>query len=133
VLALLEKLPKKWAHRDDFTKAVVAGGFEQHIAAWLAMNLNRDTLALQLDLVALRAMLDDYYARDLWRAVEIPTLPGDVEYVIGSRSSSVPDADRRRLETAPPHVHVHVVEAGHWLNVDAPAAVVDLFVQRLPA
>jgi esterase len=133
VLALLERLPKQWKHRDEFTKAVIADGHDANVASWLALNLSRDTLTLQLDLVALRAMLEDYYARDLWRAVELPTLPGEVEVVIASRSRAVPEADRARLATQPPHVHVHSVEAGHWLNVDAPAAVVELFARRLPA
>jgi hypothetical protein len=42
-------------------------------------------------------------------------------------------ADRGRLAAAPPHVHVHYVTAGHWLHIDAPARVVDLFALHLPS
>ena len=41
-------------------------------------------------------------------------------------------ADRGRLAAAPPHVHVHYLAANHWLHIDAPAAVIDLFATQLP-
>ena len=133
VLALLERLPKQWKRREDFTNAVIADGHDATLAGWLALNLTRDTFKLQLDLGAIRQMLEDYYARDLWRAVEMGTLPGDLEAVIATRSNAVSEADGARLAAAGSHVHVHRVEGGHWLNVDAPAAMVDLFARRLPA
>jgi pimeloyl-ACP methyl ester carboxylesterase len=134
-LALLERLPRTWSRRDDFVSAVVADGHAPALAQWLAMNVVPDAsgvLALRLDLPAIREMLRDYYARDLWSAVEDRTLPGDVEIVIAERSPSVNDADRRRLAAAPAHVHVHHVDAGHWLQIDAPQDVVELFATRLP-
>lgn len=133
VLALLERMPKQWKSRDAFIAAVIADGHEPGVASWLAMNLDGDTFRLRLDLVALRAMVEDYYQRDLWHAVESPALPGDVDVVIAERSHAFSAADRARLASAPPHVHVHRVAAGHWLNVDAPAAMIDLFAARLPA
>jgi pimeloyl-ACP methyl ester carboxylesterase len=75
-------------------------------------------------------MLADYHATDVWDALEAPD--GDVEVVIAERSSVLSAADRGRLAASPPHVHVHTIDAGHWLHIDAPAAVVDLFAARLP-
>jgi len=37
--------------------------------------------------------------------------------------------DARRM---PPHVHVHHIEAGHGLHIDAPSEVIELFARRLP-
>jgi pimeloyl-ACP methyl ester carboxylesterase len=134
VLELMERLPRTWARRDDFTAAVVAAGHSPMIAQWLAMNVVPDdtgTFALRLDLPQLRALLTDYYARDLWGALYDPAR-GDVELVIADRSSTVSAADRARLASAPPHVHVTHLDTGHWLNAEAPAAVVELFVRKLP-
>jgi hypothetical protein len=39
--------------------------------------------------------------------------------------------DRRRLAAAPPHVHVHHVDAGHWLHIEAAGAVVELLAGHL--
>jgi esterase len=133
VLELMERSPRRWARRDDFVDAVVAEGHDIGLARWLAMNVVPDAageLVLRLDLPALRAMLADYYATDLWDALEAPG--GDVEVVIAERSSTVSAPDRGRLAAAPPHVHVHTIDAGHWLHIEAPAAVVELFAARLP-
>jgi pimeloyl-ACP methyl ester carboxylesterase len=133
VLELLERSPRVWARRDDFVDAVVADGHDPGLARWLAMNLVPDTsgaLALRLDTAALRDMLADYYATDLWDALEAPD--GDIEVVVAEHSQTVTAADRGRLAAAPPHVHVHTVAADHWLHIDAPAAVVELFAAHLP-
>lgn len=134
VLELLERLPKTWARRDDFAAAVVAEGHPPTLAQWLAMNVVPDdtgTLRLRLDPDALRALLIDYFATDLWDSAFDPA-GGDVELVIADRSQAFTEADRGRLADAPPHVHAHHVDAGHWLHVEAPDPVVDLLVAGLP-
>jgi esterase len=132
VLELMERLPRTWPKRDDFIAAVIAAGHDAALAQWLAMNLipGDGTLVNRLDLAALRALLADYYAIDLWTAAFEPR--GDLEVVIAARSSAISTADRARLAAAPAHVHAHlVVDAGHWLHIEAATQVVDLFVERL--
>ena len=131
----MRRLPRAWARREDFVAAVEAAGHDAGLARWLAMNLvpgADGALANRLDLDALGALLDDYYATDLWAALEAPT-PGEVHVVIADRSSALTAADQGRLAAAPPHVHVHHLDAGHWLHIDAPAATVELFAAALPA
>ena len=133
VLELMERLPRRWARRDDFAAAIVADGHDSAFAQWLAMNVVADdagAFVLRLELPALRALLADYYARDLWDALAAPD--GDVEVVVADRSSALDAADRARLVAAPAHVHVHHVAAGHWLHIEAPDAVVELIAGRLP-
>jgi esterase len=132
VLELMERLPRTWTSRDDFVAAVVAEGHDAGLARWLAMNLVPDGggFALRLDLAALREMLADYYATDLWAVLEAPG--SEVHVAVAARSSTVSAADRGRLAAAPSHVQVHDVAAGHWLHIDAPAIVVDLFASHLP-
>jgi pimeloyl-ACP methyl ester carboxylesterase len=133
VLELMEGAPRGWARREDFVASVVRAGHDDGLARWLAMSLQPEpggTLALRFDFAALREMLASYYATDLWGALEAPG--GDVEVVVAERSPAVSAADRGRLAAAPPHVHVHPVDAGHWLHIEAPGAVVDLLASRLP-
>ncbi|HEY0477377.1 MAG TPA: alpha/beta fold hydrolase [Kofleriaceae bacterium] len=133
VLETMERAPRGWARRDDFVAALVAEGHDEGLARWLAMSLAPEpsgTLALRFDFAALREMLADYHATDLWGVLEAPG--GDVEVVVAERSSALSAADLGRLAAAPPHVHVHRVAAGHWLHIDAPAAVVELFAGHLP-
>lgn len=135
VLELMTRLPKTWAKRDDFIDAVTAAGEALPLAQWLAMNVVADDsgqLSLRLDLAAVRAMLADYYERDLWDVAFDPALPGELHVVIAKQSSTLSEADRARLAAAPPHVHVHRIDAGHWLHIEAPANVVELLASGLP-
>lgn len=135
VLNLMERLPKTWTKRDDFIAAVTAAGEALPLAQWLAMNVVPDDtgqVTLRLDLAAIRSMLQDYYARDLWDIAFDPALPGELHVVIAEQSSALSDDDRARLAAAPPHVHAHRIDAGHWLHIEAPANVVDLLTSALP-
>ena len=137
VLELMERLPRSWSKRDDFIAAIVADGQPHAVAQWLAMNVvphddGGGSFNLRLDLAALRAMLVDYYARDLWDVAFDPKLPGELEVVVAERSSTVTEEDRHRLATAPPHVHFERIDAGHWLHIEAPANMVELLARKLP-
>jgi hypothetical protein len=85
-------------------------------------------LASRLDVAQVRAMLADYDACDAWDAV---APPGDVEVIAAARESALDAGDLARL-TALANVHVERVDAGHWVHVDAPGAVVDALATRLP-
>jgi esterase len=135
LIARMAALPRTFPRREDFVEAIVAAGHPRPLAQWLAMNVVPDaagTYTLRLDLAAIGEMLADYHARDLWPVVLDPALPGTVEVVVATRSAVITAGDRRRLETAPPHVHTHEIDAGHWLHVEAPDAVADLIARRLP-
>jgi len=143
VLSLMERLPTQWSKREDFIAAVVAEGHAAPLAQWLAMNVvpanaagarptSETVYELRLDLGAIRQMLLDYYAQDLWPVALDPSLPGAVEIVIATKSNTLDARDRERLASPPPHLHVHHIDAGHWLHIEAPANVVQLLVQGLP-
>lgn len=133
VLALFDQLPRNWERRDDFVQAIVAAGHARSLAQWLAMNLvpSDSGYALRIDIAAIREMMTDFYQRDLWSVLLDRELPGSVEVVIAQRSPIVTADDQRRLQTPPPHVRVHTIDAGHWLHIDAPNAVLDLFARLL--
>jgi pimeloyl-ACP methyl ester carboxylesterase len=134
VLALMERSPTQWAKREDFVAAITAEGHAESLGQWLAMNLASDEhgrYVLRLDLAALRTMLHDYYQQDLWSIALDPAL-GELHVVIAERSQALDEADRVRLAAAPPHIHTHRVDAGHWLHIEAPATVVDLLASGLP-
>jgi esterase len=134
VLDVLDGVPRSFEAREDFITAVVAAGQPQAIAQWLAMNVvaEDDRYVLRLDPAAIRQMLADYFAQDLWAVAFDASCPGTLELVIAERSTTLDASDRERLAAPPTHVHVHRVDAGHWLHVEAPANVVELLVSRLP-
>jgi esterase len=130
LLALMERLPKTWAKRDAFVDAVIAAGHPKPLAQWLAMNIVADHggYVLRLDLAAIHEMVADYLARDLWPTALDPAL-GELELVIATRSDVINDAERADGAS---HIHISRIDAGHWLHIDAPEAVISLLAERLP-
>jgi pimeloyl-ACP methyl ester carboxylesterase len=94
------------------------------LARWLAMNLEPmgDVFRMRLDISAIRALLADHFARDLWPVLEDPRERTRIDLVIGGASEVFPaeDVDRARA-AASDRVHVHVIpNATHWVHADAP-------------
>lgn len=132
VLSTLESMPRRWDSREAFVSRIVEAGYEEMLGQWLAMNLQHQESGyeLRLDLDAVRALLEDYFARDLWHVVEEPRGGTRVHLVIGARSS-VFDAEARerarRAALANEQVELHVLDAGHWVHMEAGDALADLF------
>ena len=124
--------PRIWARREDFIAAIVADGHPQPLAQWFAMNLVAEPAGVgyvvRLDTTAIRELLADYNRVDLWPAVDDPA-GGSVELVVASRSTTYTAVDDARALA--PHVHRHVIDGGHWLHVDNPDAVIELFCREL--
>lgn len=133
VLALLESLPTTWPRREDFVAAVLAAEKSPGLAQWLAMNLVAQpdgTYRSRLVLPAIRALLTDYFAHELWPSV-LDAASGTIAFLVAERSTTLDAADRAQLAAAPPHVHTHLLAAGHWLHMDAATAVLDALAAEL--
>ncbi len=128
VIDMLESLPARFDTRAAFVEHVHSQGFSRMIADWLAMNLDRTDqgLRFRLDLSAIRALIDDYFAHDLWPVIEASK--ARVDLVIGARSEVWQAADIERANDLqarePERVRVHVLrDAGHWVHVDDAAGL----------
>jgi esterase len=133
----MHALERTWARREEFVAAMRERGHAPALAQWVAMNLEPDGTggyALRLDLEAVRTLLLDYYEVDLWGCVSAPELGGEVWMVVAEKSSTVSADDRSRLASLEgKRVHTRTLDAGHWLHIDAPGAVVDLLATELPS
>lgn len=139
VVAMLRALPSSWASRDAFVAAVVAEGRSVTLARWLAMNLApsvADSFTLRLDLDAISALLDDYFAVDLWPVLSEPPEDARVSIVVGGASTIFDDEDLARahaIAEAREGTTLEVIEgAGHWVHVDAPDALIVAWSAALP-
>src|SRR5262245_49054943 len=70
-LAVIEKiksLPPALASKSDFVDALVSRGITRPVAQWLAQSVEKegDYVRFVLDLEEIRALILDYFARDLW-------------------------------------------------------------------
>ncbi|MSV27170.1 MAG: alpha/beta hydrolase [Bryobacterales bacterium] len=125
VMDAIESLPRTLASRSDFIEALVAAGKTRPLAQWLAGSVERegDHVRFMLDLNEVRALILDYFARDLWPVVEHPPGAARMHLVIGDHSGSYSPADRERaarIAASSERVTVDVLAAGHWVHVDNP-------------
>jgi len=133
MLQLLRQLPSRYASREEAIGALESRGVSRTAAQWIAMNLisDQDAFRWRMDLSLIEGLYEDFRRQDLWHALEGQ---GSAEFhFVRARGSDVitPDA-RDRLRAAGPHVHLHEVEGGHWLNVDNSAAVIRILAENLP-
>ena len=138
MIEMLATLPDTFASREEFVECVRARGVgDRAEAEWLATNLRRDgeVFRWRLDLEAMRQMIDDYAARDLWPVVEAGGASPTFDLIIGGASDAFTAEDRARaLEAAEKNgaVRAIVVDgARHWVHVDALDSVVEATLAAL--
>jgi pimeloyl-ACP methyl ester carboxylesterase len=128
VLDVVRRAPDTFASRAEARATLIAGGLAPPIAEWLLLNLEPASAVYQwrIDREALARLHARVSAEDLWPVVErAGTFP--LTCVRGAASPYVSDADARRLEAAGARV-VTIAEAGHFLHVEQPEAVLDAVV-----
>jgi len=136
VIDVIESLPREFASKSDFIRAAGAAGKTRTLAEWLAGSLVKedDHVHFGLDLNEIRALILDYFARDLWPVVEHPPGGVNVHLVIADRSGSYTPADRERalqIAASSSQVTVDVLPGGHWLHVDNPDGVLSKLLEYM--
>jgi len=112
--------------RADFIARAREAGYGHALAEWLAMNFRRTEAGyeLALDLGAIRALLDDYFACDLWPVVERPPGALALHLVIGEHSPVWGAGDRARGDRIAAgsngRVIVHRLPTSHWVHAEDP-------------
>ncbi len=129
VLTALRSAPHTVGRRADFVRALMAEGLKEGVARWLAMSLRREGGGFRypVDLDAIDALLASYFAADLWPVLE--RTEARAHLVVATRSEVFGPDDRRRareLAARRSNVLVHELDAGHWVHVDAPEALLAL-------
>jgi pimeloyl-ACP methyl ester carboxylesterase len=135
IIDVLQQLPPEFPDRDAFTRWIEGRGIARPVAMWLAMNVrpvpNTTRFVFRVDLDGVRALLDDYFRLDLWDVLEHPPGRVRVHLVVGERSDVVDAADRERARRCPRTTVDVVANAGHWVHVDAPAALEAIVLRHL--
>ena len=137
IVELLATLPKELPDRAAFDAFMLAHGISPRTVAWLAMNVrpipSTTRYKFRVDIAGVRALLADYFAYDAWPVLEHPRGERASFVVVGGRSDVVDAKDRARA-AACPRCHVEVLaDAGHWVHVDAPDALLAIVTAGLDA
>jgi esterase len=129
VLELLERFPGPWANRNAFIEAFEREGQNRMVGQWLAMQLGdvNGTLRFLPDLMRIRSLLQSYFQEDLWSLIDNAKSTA-MHLVVATRSAVYSEEDiahaQRAAHTA--NVTVDLIDAGHWVHVDAFEPLVSL-------
>lgn len=133
MLDIIRALPGEFRSRNELIEQLRENGVAVPTAQWMATNLEEQggVYRWRFDLDAIEDLLLDFFATDLWRALENP--PGHAHiHVVKAEESDVlsPGAVRRIEELSKDgRVSLHVVAGGHWVNAENPDALHALLVQ----
>jgi pimeloyl-ACP methyl ester carboxylesterase len=133
---VVKTLPPGFDSRDAAIEALTAHGVLKPTAQWMVTNLHESggTYRWRFRLDSIEALLQDFFATDLWDVLESPPAGVDIHLVRASESSLLSGETLARVERARDdrHVFLHTVTGGHWLNADNPDALVELLTANLP-
>ena len=137
VIEIVRDLPDTFETRDELVDPLEREGYARGVGQWLGINLERsgDGFRWKLDWEGVEAMLRDYFATDVWQMVEDPPEGTEVHVIRATESDAVDAEAQERITKAGERTgrtFLHEVQAGHWLNVDNPEAVLDLLTAGLP-
>lgn len=131
VLTFIEELPDPIVRRSDAQEHLIERGLSRAVAGWMATNLVpvEGGFGWHFERHTLAALLEDYWREDLWPIADAPPEGLEVHLVRAANSDRWTSEDIAHLD-ALAHVDgttVHVLaNAGHWLHVDAPDALLAL-------
>lgn len=135
MLAIIRRLPQRFASRAEGAQALVDEGVEPGVAQWMATNLARDggEMRWALDFDVMQQLLDDFFATDLWPVIENPAPAHDIHLLKASESSAMSPAAVSRIQAVEEdHIHLHLRQGGHWIHAESPDIVTELLVTHLP-
>lgn len=130
VLNVLLQAPDTAPNRREMRAWLVDRGLSEGLADWLVMNLSSTPdggVRWRFDRQALAELHGRVNEVDLWAAMERPG--ARVRCIRGGRSRYVTDADAARMEAAGCPVAT-LPEAGHFVHVDAPQALLQWLMER---
>ena len=125
VLDALLAAPATSPDRETMRAALARFGLSAAVVEWMLTNLRAggEGYVWRIDARALHDALPRVQSQDLWPVVEAAKVP--IHAVRGGRSPYVDDDDVRRMTACGVRVDT-LADAGHYVHVDAPAALVAL-------
>lgn len=137
VMTAVRALPAPITKRQQVVTSLLEQGLSRGLATWMTTNIERDGdhYRLTLDLDGIEQLVADYFERDLWPYLEssAETRP-ECHLVLAENSDRWNEEMRQRAEGLADQGKIalhHVADAGHWLHVDNPAALLTLLERQL--
>jgi pimeloyl-ACP methyl ester carboxylesterase len=138
VVSAVRSVPVPAASRREVVQHLTEqSGLSSGLAEWMATNLKREGEAYTwvFDLDAIEELMRDYYRVDLWSYLEQARERPEFQLVVAERSDRwTPElrAKGRALPASARVIYHELPDAGHWVHVDNPDALLALMRDNLP-
>jgi pimeloyl-ACP methyl ester carboxylesterase len=131
LVASLHVCPQPLPSRQAFADHMAWRGHDPALAGWLATQLKPtpDGFRLRLDLPAIDALLADYFALDLWPALERPPPGIALHLVRAGRGDRWTPTVLARLAACTAVQVSELANAGHWLHADDPQGLAEVLAR----
>ena len=135
VITALHSVPVPLEKRKDLVDFLMVQGFSRAISNWMTTNLKRgpEGYKFRFSLPVIEDLLRDYFQYDGWKVLENSSNETDTHVVYAQNSDRWTESSRNRLMALSKYdVGVHCLpRAGHWVHVDNPSGLRNLFDRHL--
>ena len=135
VITALRGVPVPLEKRKDLVDCLMVQGFSRAISNWMTTNLKRgpNGYEFRFSLPVIEELLADYFQYDGWKVLEKEDKKTDIHVVHAQNSDRWTENSRARLQAlSEVGVGVHCLpRAGHWVHVDNPTGLRNLFDRYL--
>ena len=118
--------------RSEVKRFLMDRGVSAMVSQWMTTNLvrSKDGFRWRFNLDGIEEMLNDYFVQDLWNVLDYPNSETTTHLVRALKSDRWDEQSIERLERLEDGQY-HTLDAGHWLHVDNPEGLLDLFETSL--
>ena len=128
VLSWLRAVPFPVQKRSEVKQFLLERGASAMVSQWMTSNLIRteNGFVWRFNLDGIEQMLTDYFIQDLWHVLEFPNTQISTHLVRALKSDRWGIKSIEKLESLSSEQY-YTLDAGHWLHVDNPEDLLDLF------
>ncbi len=125
MIQLIRKLPRIFESRKQVTTLLQEAGLQLGVAMWMATNIIKEDghYTWRFDINYIETLIKDFFATDLWELVQSPPPNLNIHFVKAEKANVLKEiACKRLLELNQKNgqIHLHRIQAGHWVHVDNP-------------
>ncbi len=136
LLTLLQTVPMPQPSRDAFISYLASRGLDRRTAQWVATNLRAQgrTFNWGVDLQAIEGMLRDFLRRDFLEFLARSDPSVAVRFVAAAESPVFSSEMIHRIQDMARNGRISIdvlPRAGHWLHVDNPNGLLEIFFRYL--
>ena len=136
MIELIHKLPKTFESRKQVTQMLQEEGLHLGIAMWMASNIIKveEHYTWRFDINYIETLIKDFFATDLWELVQSPPPGLNIHFVKAEKANVLKEtACEKLLELNQQNgqIHLHRIDAGHWIHVDNPKGLLNILDDHL--